>query len=291
MAGIFSAGHVWGQITASARAAQGPASVAVAYFGSGGSQLLPLPKDSVLVVDAGENAVKAGVTCPADLERYVRRGTKVFSFLELHAKVFVFDEHAFVGSANVSHRSSTRLVEAIVRVRGKRDVRDAREFVRSLCIHELDLTELQRLGKLYRPPKFTTSGPNPTGSRILVMELTREQGAGRETQVQPPKPVWTEYFKLNVDDQTKPLPRIQLRNTETQTENSYPVSHHDHNWTIEVPAARMPRPAILRMARLGRHHYEYSVVRPSDPDFQNLDWSLNNCENPHHTHGRRWFMM
>jgi hypothetical protein len=237
------------------------------------------------------SAVKSGVTCPADLERYYRRGIRVFSFLELHAKVFVFDDHAFVGSTNISHRSSTRLIEAIIRVRSKRDVEAARDFVRSLCIHQLDLPAIERLGQLYRPPKFDNAGSNPRGSRVLIMDLTAEQGEGRETQVQPPKPVWTEYFKIDVDDATKPRPQFRLRNAETKIENTYQVSRHHHNWTIEIPDAHMPRPAILRLARLGRNHYEYSVVRPDDPDFQNLDWSLNNYDNPLHSHGRRWFVM
>jgi hypothetical protein len=252
---------------------------------------LPLQPDSALVVDAGDGAIRSGQTCPADLESFRQRGIRIYSFLNLHAKVYVFDRVAFIGSANMSHQSDTRLMEAVIQVQSNREVRAARDFVRGLCLHELDLAAIRRLQRIYRPPRFTSAGVNPASSRVLVMELTREQGPGRATQVQPPKAVWTEYFGINVDDPNVYLPKLRLLNGKTQAEVVRPVVYHDHNWTIEIADAQMPRPAILRMSRLGRNRYEYSVMRRGDPEFQLLDWDLNNYHNPLRTHGRRWLMM
>ena len=288
MTSTFLPGRVWQHLTEAARASQQPANVAVAYLGAGGSNLLPLPPGSALVVDAGEGAVSSGQTCPMDLEIFLQRGARVYSFLDLHAKVFVFDHCAFIGSTNVSYRSSTRLIEAIVRVQSRREVNLARGFVRGLCLHELDLTAIPRLQRIYRPPLFSSSGSNPASSRVLIMELT---GESRVTQVQPPKPVWTEYFRIDVDHPNLRLPTIRLRDATTQTEVARPVVYHDHNWTIEIVGAKSPRPAILRMRRLGRNYYEYSVFKRSDTEFQQLTWDLENYQNPLRTHGRRWFVM
>ena len=98
--------RVWAAITEAARNTKTPAYVAVAYFGNGASKLLPLRKGSRLVVDASEHAVKSGQTSPAELLKLHRKGVKVYSIENLHAKVFVFGRTAFVGSANVSQRSN-----------------------------------------------------------------------------------------------------------------------------------------------------------------------------------------
>src|SRR5579884_2935049 len=101
----FVGPNVWAEITAAAKASNKPAFVAVAYFGQKGDGLLPLAKNSTLVVDASINTVSSGGTCPAALRQLLKRGVKIFSAQNLHAKVFVFDGVAFVGSANASTRS------------------------------------------------------------------------------------------------------------------------------------------------------------------------------------------
>src|SRR4051794_33416057 len=106
---------VWKSLTAAAKDARKPAYVAVAYFGQRTSKLLPLPPNSRLVVDASDGAVKSGQTCPADLMRLQKRGVAIYSYQNLHGKVFVFGDVAFVGSTNVSNRSARILVEAALR--------------------------------------------------------------------------------------------------------------------------------------------------------------------------------
>lgn len=172
---------IWKSLTASAKAASKPALVAVAYFGQGASKLLPLGAGSRLVVDASENAVKSGQTHPADLKKLQNRGVVIYSYPSLHAKVYTFDGFAFVGSANASNRSSGILTEAVVKTSDLAVVRSARTFVRDLCRDELSPGRLDRLQKMYRPPrvpsgtkargKVHSRKPRQTMPRLFLAQL------------------------------------------------------------------------------------------------------------------------
>jgi PLD-like domain len=157
----FVSEGVWKTITSAARRSRKPALVAVAYFAQGASKLLPLPPNSRLVVDASEGAVKSGQTCPADLKRLQKRGVVIYSYPDLHAKVYAFDGFAFVGSANVSNSSSSRLTEAVIRTTERQVVRSAKEFVQSLCLDELSPSRLDKLAGIYRPPRVPGGGKRP----------------------------------------------------------------------------------------------------------------------------------
>lgn len=183
MTTTFLSSDIWPQLEDAARTARVRCAVAVAYFGTGASKLLPLPKGSRLVVDASEGAVKSGQTCPADLLKMVGRGVTVYSVPNLHAKVFVLGRTAFIGSANVSKRSSSQLVEAVIRTTDPGAVGAAREFVAGLCLHELTPEMLKRLGKLYVSPRIAggkrvkkpslKTVPSPTLPRLLLAQLER----------------------------------------------------------------------------------------------------------------------
>ena len=152
MSTVFITQELWPQLTKAARGSGHRCAVAVAYFGAGASRLLPLPKGSRLVVDASERAVASGQTCPADLSKLVKRGVTAYSVPNLHAKVFVLGRAAYIGSANVSNRSASQLVEAAIRATEPQAVRAAKAFVQEHCLHELTPTVLKRLARLYRPP-------------------------------------------------------------------------------------------------------------------------------------------
>ncbi len=174
MSTTFISRNIWPTLTSEVRSTRRPCAVAVAYFGAGASRLLPLAKNSRLVVDASERAVASGQTCPLDLVKMVERGVKVYSVPNLHAKVFVVGRTAFIGSANVSGRSASQLVEAVVRTTEPDAVRAAQRFVRDHCLHELTPAALARLATLYRPPKV------PRGKR--------GKGAAAETSQRPTLP-------------------------------------------------------------------------------------------------------
>jgi hypothetical protein len=166
---------VWKSITASAKAARKPALVAVAYFGQGASKLMPLPGGSRLVVDASEGAVKSGQTHPADLIRLQKRGVVIYNYPSLHAKVYAFDGFAFIGSANASGRSAGTLTEAVVKTSDQAVVRSARAFVRDLCRDELSPGRLDRLQKMYRPPRIpgASKDTRKASSRTAANRLPR----------------------------------------------------------------------------------------------------------------------
>jgi hypothetical protein len=184
MSTVFVRQGIWPQLTKAVSGSRQPCAVAVAYFGKGASGLLPLSKGSSLVVDASERAVASGQTCPADLRNMVKRGVTVFSVPNLHAKVFVLDRVAYVGSTNVSNRSANQLVEAVIRTTEPSAVRAARSFVREHCLHELTPELLKRLVKLYRPPQIPggrrgkkrvkESPDHPTLPRLLFAQLVTE---------------------------------------------------------------------------------------------------------------------
>ena len=145
---------IWKHLASSAKKSRKPAFVAVAYFGQGASKLLPLGANSRLVVDASDNAVKSGQTCPAELGLLQKKGVIIYSVPNLHAKVYVFDRVAFVASANVSANSAKKLIEAMVCITDGSVIGAAKMFVRSLCSNELGPGTIDRLQKIYRPPRI-----------------------------------------------------------------------------------------------------------------------------------------
>jgi hypothetical protein len=190
MSTVLITQDIWLQLTKAVRGSRQQCAVAVAYFGAGASRLLPLRRGSRLVVDASDRAVASGQTCPADLIKLVKRGVAVYSVPNLHAKVFVLGRAAFIGSANVSSRSASQLVEAVVRTTEPSAVRAARQFVQDLCLHELTPTVLKRLTKIYRPPlvpggkrgKRTAKASfrRPTLPRLMLAQLHLEDWSERD---------------------------------------------------------------------------------------------------------------
>ena len=184
MSTTFITQDIWPQLTKAVRNSRQSCVVAVAYFGAGASRLLPLQKGSHLVVDASERAVASGQTCPADLSKLMKRGVKIFSIPNLHAKVFVLGRAAYIGSANVSNRSASQLIEAIIHTTEPSAVRAARQFVQEHCLHELTPAVLKQLAKLYRPPIVPGGKPGkktikatssqPVLPKLLLAQLTLE---------------------------------------------------------------------------------------------------------------------
>jgi hypothetical protein len=154
MSSEFIAAGIWRTLTAATKRCHYPAYVAVAYFGRGAAKRLPLPPNSLLVVDASEAAVKSGQTCPAELLMLLKKGVKIHSVPNLHAKVFVLGRTAFIGSANVSDNSADSLVEAMVAVTEPAAVSKAKAFVKELCLNDLGEERLKQLNAIYCPPRF-----------------------------------------------------------------------------------------------------------------------------------------
>lgn len=190
MTAAFLSRNIWPQISKAVRGSRQRSAVAVAYFGKGASRLLPLAEGSRLVVDASERSVASGQTCPADLIKLVERGVAVYSVPNLHAKVFVLSRAAYIGSTNVSRRSASHLVEAVIRTTERSTVRAAQQFVQQKCLHELTPAVPKRLAKLYRPPLLPGGKPgkprqvmtskNPSIPRLFLAQLHLENWSERD---------------------------------------------------------------------------------------------------------------
>lgn len=171
MASEFLSEDIWKQVSKEARAYRGKSFVAVAYFGTGAAEMLPLKAGSHLVVDASDRAMKSGQTNPAELLKLYEKGVKVFSCKDLHAKVFVFGKTAYVGSANVSSNSAKIYREAVVRASDNSVVGDARRFVQDLALRELGPKEIEKLLAKYVPPKGGRGSKGKRGPRKSNLRL------------------------------------------------------------------------------------------------------------------------
>jgi hypothetical protein len=193
MSTTFVSQDIWPTLTKAVRGCRQGCAVAVAYFGKGAGRLLPLPNGSRLVVDASERSVSSGQTCPADLIKLSKRGVAIYSVPNLHAKVFVLGRAAYVGSTNISSRSATQLVEAVIQTTEPAAVRDARRFVQEHCLHELTPGVLKQLSKLYRPPlipggkrgKRTApkTAKRPSLPRLFLAQLEIEDWPERDQEL------------------------------------------------------------------------------------------------------------
>jgi hypothetical protein len=169
----FDSGSVWAHVSKELRKSRKPSYIAVAYFGRGADKLIPVSAGSWVVVDASLSAVKAGQTHPVSLLKLIRRGVRVFSVENLHAKVFVTDQCAFVGSANASTSSEKRLIEALVCIRNRRVIAQARRFVREHCLEELSPKVLTLLQRSYRPPRFQQQASERSQRRERRVRISR----------------------------------------------------------------------------------------------------------------------
>jgi hypothetical protein len=152
---------IWKRLTAAVKKRPGGCSVAVAYFGTGASKLLPLKEGSVLVVNMSRQAVGSGQTNPSEVLKLVNKGVSVHSVKNLHAKVFVVGQKAFIGSTNASNHSANGLLEAALETTNRTVAAACRKFVRSLRGEFVTPEHAKRMKKFYRPPQFGT--PTRTG--------------------------------------------------------------------------------------------------------------------------------
>lgn len=240
-------GRVWAPVTLAARTSTSPAHVAVAFFSSSGPSVLPLRPGSTLVVNISEQTLRTGGTDPSAIQTMIKRGVSVFGQSTLHAKLFVFDDLMFVGSNNASTRSRDVLHEATMQSMDAAEIRAARDYVRSLCVTPVDISHIQSLRRVYKPPALRDRASGLFAT--MLMDLT---GESRGTQVQPPMPIWEHFFGISIN--TRPYPIIRMlseHDTFAGFQRRRVVLHH-HTLTVEVPEAKLPRPAIMRIQNLAR---------------------------------------
>ena len=85
--------------------------LACAYAGRHAAELIPLSDGDVVVVDASQDALKAGQTSPDAIAKSLGAQAPVYSHPGLHAKAYLLGGCAFIGPANASRHSEETLVE------------------------------------------------------------------------------------------------------------------------------------------------------------------------------------
>jgi phosphatidylserine/phosphatidylglycerophosphate/cardiolipin synthase-like enzyme len=144
----------------------------------------------VLIVDASDDTIAAGTTSAKLLKSLLQRGVRLYSVPGLHAKVYLFDQTAVIGSANLS-KHSTNLIEAAV-------VTDRPEAVASVSYLIESLRTHKRAAKI--DAAFVSRA-----LAIPVLKSTKPKSsvrAGNDTDLIVPEPrTWlTGLFALD-DDQ------------------------------------------------------------------------------------------
>jgi hypothetical protein len=129
---------LWPELAKLARGS-GVKMAAVAYASSDAA--LQFGDGDTLIVDASDPVIKAGQTSALLLQAAFSRGAKLFSLPGLHAKVFVFDNIAVVGSANIS-ANSHKLYEAGIVSDHASVLSDAVEIIDALRSQATPIDEL-----------------------------------------------------------------------------------------------------------------------------------------------------
>src|SRR5260370_3497068 len=122
----FHGDQPWSRITTLAKASA-QTHVAVPYLHGVANRMLPLRAADVRKVNIMSCQVNTD-----ELRANRRKGVKLYTSPNLHAKVFVFGRTAIIGSTNVSFSSETRLREAVVETTDTTVVASARKFIEDL---------------------------------------------------------------------------------------------------------------------------------------------------------------
>jgi hypothetical protein len=200
----------------------GPRLVAVPFVGKGAGSQLPLRSGDILIARLDEPTVKAGLTHPGEILKYLRKGVEIHAAGNLHAKVFVLGKTAIIGSTNVSTNSATKLIEAAAISTDRGVVLSCRDFVNRLRGDVIGPEYVRRLEKLYRPPRLPNTRPTGPSKRtaprvlqspILAVplveepweqvderELPRARAAARKRQKRRQSFVLEEFLWYNASD-------------------------------------------------------------------------------------------
>lgn len=243
-----------------------------------------------------------------------------------HPKLYWFHgnkrHRLFVGSANWSGRGHTTNIEAMTKTDFTVKPSDPPPILKSLNeswtdVHESGQKEdgwgnllkptdkvLSELQSSWSGDQITQDAPieietSEESDRIeiwpfknqgkeMAMDLTMEQGGDRISQVQPPLTVWRQFFDI---DPEETQPEYEIQDSRTGDRYQFAVSGKDHNWTLEIPGARVSRPAIIVMRLVDSTTLIYSVYTPEDSEYDEIDGFLSeNGKKPHPLQERRQYI-
>jgi hypothetical protein len=168
-------GTPWPTITSALRKAKKRIAV-TPYLNGDAFRMLPLRKaKDVLVVDACERNVRAGLTNPREIEKFMDAKVQCFTVDDLHAKGYLADKTVFVGSMNASTHSRDTLIEACLQVRSAGVAAQFESWLASLALVPLTAERLAELKDIYKPAKWGKAGSyKPRTSAAWVLTIDRD---------------------------------------------------------------------------------------------------------------------
>lgn len=174
--------NIWQTITSDVKENPDSCMVAVAFFSTGASSMLPLIKGSTIIVNASESIVKSGQTNPTELIKLLKRGVKIYTYDNLHSKMYVIGSNFYIGSSNASNNSAYGLKESMLVTSEKNILNQGKKAIKELCINSLGLTRLKQLEGIYKTPKFVGGFPVKRGTKktqnqeVYVVRLVIRNG-------------------------------------------------------------------------------------------------------------------
>lgn len=154
------ASGLWKELARLSSKAKSQRLAAVAYFTS--EENVKFKKKDVLIVDASDETVASGGTSAKLLASLLERGVKLYSVRGLHAKVYLFDQTAVIGSANLTN-NSMNLIEAAVVTDRPDAVAGVSYLIESLRKHksakEIDQAFIKRVLSIPVSQRLNSKGP------------------------------------------------------------------------------------------------------------------------------------
>lgn len=171
---LFLGDDLWHQLRDLARKARTRVA-AVAYVTD--SDAVPFGNGDLLVVDASDASIAGGSTSANALARLFERGVRLYSLKGLHAKVYVLDGAAIVGSANLSSMSQDHLAEAALLTTEPAAVEKARRHIKELAARAgpaIDEAFVRRIGQIpvdrhSAQTSLSTDGATRASTQVYVL--------------------------------------------------------------------------------------------------------------------------
>lgn len=207
---LLSSG-LWPRIRQLAKRAK-KKSAAIAYVTD--DRYIKFGKGDVLVTDASDEAIKSGQTSTAVLKAALKRKADISSIAGLHAKMYVFDRIAVVGSANLS-KESERRTEAALFTDQPTAVSSARVLIERLkakgdTVNEAFISRISKLPVKRRKGGAVSRGkppedPMPRSWLVGLKPVQHKEGE------QPVVEQGTEEAEMHVSDEDSSVSSIRFR--------------------------------------------------------------------------------
>lgn len=187
-----------------------PITAAIAFATT--DEHLPLREGDTIVVNASVERVRAGVTDPRLIARWLEAGVEVSSNSDLHAKVVVCGNWVAVGSGNLSSLAATSQIEAMWVSNDPSLRKQTREFIVGVASEAVPLTETwvrehRHLFALDRPTiakamkrtplSIVTVGGHPRRLVLAYWSPDERLAPGYVQNIQPPRRLPTRFEQTN----------------------------------------------------------------------------------------------